>query len=244
MDKLIWYGRRAAYLGFFQKAIDIYSQGLEKYPEETRLYRHRGHRYISTRQYKKAKADFEKAVDLIEGQKDQMEPDGLPNAKNIPLTTLHSNILYHLGLVYYLEGEYSKALDAFKKHNEHPSYDDTIVSGTHWMYMILRRMGEKEKAQAILASIHPDMEIIENDSYFECCLFYKGLKKEDELLPKGESQSSDDVFVYALGNWQMYEHSDRMKTRIYFEQLLKEGNPYSFAYLAAEADWKRLAPQH
>jgi len=112
-DALIWYGRRAAYLGRFQEAINIYSEGIEKHPEDARFYRHRGHRYISTRQYEKAIADFTNAAELIKGTEDQVEPDGLPNNRNIPLSTLHGNIWYHLGLAYYLQNDMEKALEAY-----------------------------------------------------------------------------------------------------------------------------------
>ena len=105
-EALIWYGRRTAYLGHFQKSILIYSDGIQKFPTDPRLYRHRGHRYISTRQYDKAIADFEKASELVKNQPDQTEPDGLPNARNIPISTLKGNIWYHLGLAYYLKGDW------------------------------------------------------------------------------------------------------------------------------------------
>jgi dipeptidyl-peptidase-4 len=49
VDAIIWYGRRTAYLGRYRDAIRIYSDGIELHPEDARLYRHRGHRFISTR---------------------------------------------------------------------------------------------------------------------------------------------------------------------------------------------------
>ena len=61
-EALIWYGRRAAYLGYYKEAIKLFSIGIENYPNDARFYRHRGHRYISTRQYDNAISDFEKAV--------------------------------------------------------------------------------------------------------------------------------------------------------------------------------------
>ena len=79
-ETIIWFGRRTAYLGNYKEAIDIFSEGIEKHPEDARMYRHRGHRYISTRQFNKAIEDFNRAVELIEGTEDRVEPDGLPNA--------------------------------------------------------------------------------------------------------------------------------------------------------------------
>lgn len=130
-DFLIWYGRRTAYLGKYQDAISIYTEGIKKHPEDARMYRHRGHRYISTRQYNKAIADFEKAVTLIEGKEDIIEPDGLPNSRNIPLSTLHGNIWYHLGLAYYLQGDMQNALRAYSNRVVTERYPDNIVSGGH-----------------------------------------------------------------------------------------------------------------
>ena len=112
-EMLIWYGRRVAYLGYFKEAIKIYTLGIEKFPYDARFYRHRGHRYISTRQYDKAINDFKRALELVDGKEDQIEPDGLPNSKNIPLSTLHGNIWYHLGLTYYLKNDMNNADKSF-----------------------------------------------------------------------------------------------------------------------------------
>src|SRR5215207_3379242 len=67
-DALIWVGRRTAYLGRYREAIEIFSQGIAKHPDDARLYRHRGHRYITVRDLGPAILDFEKAARLIEGK--------------------------------------------------------------------------------------------------------------------------------------------------------------------------------
>ncbi len=239
-DALIWYGRRTAYLGLFQDAITIYTTGIEKFPEDARMYRHRGHRYISTRQYDKAIADFEKAVELIDGSEDQVEPDGQPNERNIPLSTLHGNIWYHLGLAYYLKNDMENALRAYGNRTVTERYDDNVVSGGHWLYMIQRRLGLDDEANAAIEKVNADMEIIENTSYFKMCLFYKGLMSEEELQPEGSNSASNDVFTYSIGNWYLYNNQDTVKARGYYEQLLENGNPFSFAYLAGESDYNRL----
>ncbi|MCW8984468.1 MAG: DPP IV N-terminal domain-containing protein, partial [Thermoanaerobaculales bacterium] len=174
IDAIIWYGRRTAYLGRYRDAIRIYSDGIELHPEDARLYRHRGHRFISTRQLEKAVADFEYAASLIEGTNDEVEPDGLPNALGIPVSTLHSNIWYHLGLAYYLSGDYERALQAYAERAASAANNDMMVSTAHWRYMTLRRLGRDEEALAILQPITADMEIIENQAYHQLCLFYKG----------------------------------------------------------------------
>ncbi len=232
-ESLIWYGRRAAYLGYYQKAIDLYSEGIKKYPDDARFYRHRGHRYISTRQYDKAIKDFRKAIELIDGEVDQIEPDGLPNEKNIPLTTLNGNIWYHIGLAYYLTNDMNNALKAFSNRSVSHKYDDNIVSSAHWLYMINRKLGDIEGASKIIDKVDDEMDIIENMSYYQLCLFYKGYLKESEII-------IDDVALYSLANWYIYEKNDTLRAKKYYQKLLENGNPYSFAFIAGESDWNRL----
>ena len=232
-NNLIWYGRRTAYLGYYQEAIKLFTLGIKNHPNDARFYRHRGHRNISTRQYDKAINDFKKAVLLIDEKVDQIEPDGLPNPKNIPLSTLHGNIWYHLGLVYYLKNDMENALKAFNNRSVTHKYDDNIVSGGHWLYMINRRLGEIDESNAVLNEVHVDMDIIENMSYHQSCLFYKGELQESEM-------KMDEVALYTLANWYVYEKNDTTKAKEYYQTLLETGNPYSFAYIAGEADWKRL----
>ena len=97
-EAMIWVGRRLAYLWRYQDAIAMFTKGVQAHPNNPRMYRHRGHRYITTRQFDRAIADFEKAVTLIKGMPDEIEPDGAPNPSGKPRSTLHFNIWYHLGL--------------------------------------------------------------------------------------------------------------------------------------------------
>ena len=232
-EALIWYGRRTAYMGYYQEAIKLFTLGIKNHPNDARFYRHRGHRYISTRQYDKAISDFEKAVQLIDGHEDQIEPDGLPNAKNITLSTLQGNIWYHLGLAYYLKNDMNNALKAFNNRSVTHKYDDNIVSGGHWLYMINRRLNKIEESNTVINEVHQNMDIIENMSYHQSCLFYKGLLKESEIV-------IDEVALYSLANWYVYKKNDTVKAKQYYQNLLGTGNPYSFAYIAGEADWIKL----
>jgi tetratricopeptide (TPR) repeat protein len=180
-EALIWYGRRTAYLGQYQEAIAIYTEGITNFPQDARLYRHRGHRYISIREYDKAIADFEKAATLIQGTADQIEPDGLPNAQNIPLSSLHSNVWYHLGLAYYLTHQYEKAYQAYLKCRDSGSNYDNIVSSTHWLFMIQQRLENPKKADSLLAPIQREGIVIENQAYADLCGLYKGWISADSL---------------------------------------------------------------
>ena len=55
VDAAIALGRRHAALGQYREAIDVYTRALAKHPDDARLYRHRGHRYITVRELDKAR---------------------------------------------------------------------------------------------------------------------------------------------------------------------------------------------
>ncbi|TQV71621.1 hypothetical protein FLL45_20950 [Aliikangiella marina] len=238
-NALIWLGRRVAYLGDFQAAIKIFSEGIEKHPTDARFYRHRGHRFISTRQFDKAIKDFEVAVKLIDGKDDVIEPDGIPNAQNIPVSSLHSNIWYHLGLSYYLKNDLNRAANAFEQCLQTIQNNDNLVSASHWAYMIARESNNIDKANAILKKVDKKTEVIENTAYLNLLLFYKNQISETELLgPKGDQPAVSEAIMYGLGNWYLYNGYERKAYQI-FEKSLNEGNWAAFGNIAAEAKLSR-----
>ena len=162
-DGIIWVGRRTAYLGNYKEAITIFSDGIENYPKDPRFYRHRGHRYISIRCFDDAIRDFKKAAKLIKGKPDVVEPDGLPNARNIPTSTLQSNIWYHLGLAYYLKGDFKNAAKAYKKGLLVSKNPDMLVAMTNWRYISVRRWRNQTEANKALEPVKDDLDIIENE---------------------------------------------------------------------------------
>ncbi len=237
VENIIWYGRRTGYLGKYEDAIQIYTEGIEKFSNDARLYRHRGHRYISIREFDKAVADLEFATTLIEGKENEIEPDGLPNAQNIPISTIHGNIWYHLGLAYYLQNEMEKAYKAYLICRNLKSNDDNIVSSTHWLYMIQRRLRKEEAAKILLAPVNDQMSIIENTSYYNLCKFYKGLIPVDSLQ-KNNGAAQDDATKYGLANWYFY-NGDQEKAKKLIMELLEGKSWNSFGYIASECDYLR-----
>lgn len=235
VEALIWYGRRTAYLGRYNEAIAIYSEGIKKHPQEPRLYRHRGHRYISIRKFKEAISDLEKAGQLIQGTTNEIEPDGMPNAQNIPVSTLHGNIWYHLGLAYYLEHDYEKAYDAYLKCRESGNLPDNIVSSTHWLYMIQRRLGNTELANKMLEPISGEMDVIENQSYHDLCKVYKGIIPVDSLVHTETGSPSNDAVAYGIANWYFY-NDEKQKAEAIMTDLIESPAWSSFGYIAAESD--------
>ena len=131
------------------------------------------------------------ASELIEGTENETEPDGAPNALNIPVSSLHGNIWYHLGLAYYLKQDWDNAYRAYKNGFDAGRNDDNRVSTTHWLYMILQRKGDPEAAAKVLDVISADMNVIENMSYHNLCLFYKGELTLSELIGENEDSPAE-----------------------------------------------------
>jgi len=238
-DALIWYGRFLAYDGQYEKAISIYTTGISRFPSDARMLRHRGHRYITLRKFDLAIEDLEVASKLIAGKENQIEPDGMPNPRNIPVSTLHGNIWYHLGLAYYLKQDFPNALRSYQNCLRTASRPDNVVSATHWIYMIHRRMGNVDAANECLKPVVEEMDVIENTSYHRCCLFYQGALTLEQIGSDLSDGSADDAIRYAIGNWHYYS-GEIQKAREQFESMTKGKSGNSFGFIAAETDLKLI----
>lgn len=243
VDALIWMGRRTAYLGRYREAIDIFTEAIELHPDDARLYRHRGHRYLTVREPGNAILDFERAAELTDGLPDQVEPDGLPNAQNIPTSTLQFNIWYHLALAHYVQGHLEQALEAQRRCLDVSEHPDSVVATSYWLYMTLRRLGMDEEAQELLDSISEDMEIIESVAYLDLLLLFKGERTLEDLVgPSGDSATlQSTTTAYGLGVWHLL-NGRTPEAHETWEQILSGRNQWSaFGYIAAEGELARSA---
>lgn len=242
-DSIIWLGRRLAYLERYRDAIRVFSEGIAKHPDDSRMYRHRGHRYITVREFGPAIADFERAAVLIRGTPDEVEQDGAPNARNIPTSTAHGNIYYHLALAYYLRRDYVRSLAAWEESMRLATNDDTRVAVTDWRYMTLRRLGREDEARAVLAPITKDLNVIENTAYHRRLLMYKGEFSPDSLLNRSSTDELQFVTQgYGVANWYM-ANGDSARARQILNQLLAGRYWAAFGYIAAEADVAAMRKQ-
>jgi len=239
-DAILWYGRRLAYLGEYRTAVDLFSEGIRKHPRDARFYRHRGHRLITLRRLGQATGDLERAARLVRGRPDEVEPDGQPNAADVPLTTLQGNIYYHLGVAYYLRGDFARAAPAFRNALNLARNDDARVAASDWLYSSLRRQGRTAEADAVLAAIAPGMKLIENEAYYRRLLLYKGLLPPDSLLDANGRSGVDAVTqAYGVGNWHLI-NGRRQEAEQIFLRITQGENWAPFGYIAAEADLRRL----
>jgi tetratricopeptide (TPR) repeat protein len=219
-ESFVLYGRRLAYLWRYHDAIEIYTKGIKAYPNHALLYRHRGHRFLSIRKFEDAVADLTKASQLNEGDFD---------------------IWYHLGLAHYLQGEFDEARQAYEKCQSVAEDDDARIAISNWLYITLRRLGKNEKAKKLLQGITEEMNVVENQSYCDLLLFYKGLKEESEIVEMAKTSDLNLATIgYGIGCWHLYNNESE-KAMTYFEAVVQ--TPYwpAFGYIAAEAEQYRVS---
>ena len=218
-ENIIMYGRCLAYLWRYHEAIDVYTRGIKIFPDHAMLYRHRGHRYISVRRFNKAVEDLTKASQL--------------NARDF-------DIWYHLGLAHYLRGEFEDALEAYRSCLQNAEDDDAKIAVSNWLYMTLRRLDKREEAAAILEAISEGMKVVENQSYFDLLLFYKGIKPEKEITEAAESSELNLATVgYGIGCWY-FTSNKKDKAVQYFGKIVETRHWPAFGFIAAEAELARM----
>ena len=240
-DNIIWLGRRAGYLWNYVEAVDRFTEGIEKHPEDPRMYRHRGHRHITLRQFEQAESDLRKASELMVRNPDEIEPDGAPNAAGIPTSTLYTNVWYHLGLAHYLQGEFGEALAAYQNCLEASTNNDMAVATIDWYYMTLQRLGRADEAAALIDTLDTGMDLLENHSYLRRIQMYKGELPPDSLMSPPDSEDYSLTLAtqgYGVGNWHLY-NGDALQARAVFEDILSNEYWAAFGYIAAEAELYR-----
>src|SRR3989475_3041884 len=113
----------------FREAIQTFTRGLTIAPTDAMLYRWRGHRYLSVR-------EFDRALDdLTRGSR---------------LDSTNYGIWYHLGIVRYARGDFAAAAEAFARAQRRPPDAAELAGATDWLWMSLSRAGGAAVARAML----------------------------------------------------------------------------------------------
>lgn len=214
IELIIALGRAQASVWRYRDAIATYTLGIQMDPGYAMLYRHRGHRYISTRQFDKAIADLERAATL--------------NGKDF-------DIWYHLGLAYYLKGKFDKAAEAYEKCRSVADKDDSLIAVSDWLYMSYRRQGKTADAARVLERITPGLKVEENKSYFDRLMFYKGVKKESDVINDRMTDLEIATVGYGIANWHLY-NGDKAKAKVQFQRIVSGKYWAAFGFIAAETE--------
>ena len=225
----------------FNSAIEMFTRGIEKHPNEARLYRFRGHRYLSLRRFDDAVRDLERAV---------------------ALDSTNYDIAYHLALAYYLTQRYTDAASVIEKcmtFADNPKWqaveearinpiwyrscmslktdDDARAAMFDWRYRALRRAGKHADARRLARGVREGWSVEENAPYYRALLFYRGIRDETSTLDSLKA-AGDLPFVtgaYGVASWHLME-GDTARARALFEQIVATDQWPAFGFIAAEVD--------
>ena len=201
----------------FREAIATFTRGLSIAPDNPMLYRWRGHRYLSVRDFDRATADL---------------------SRGFQLDSTNYGILYHLGVVRFALGDFAGAADAFHRAQSRPPSADELAGATDWLWMSLSRAGRAGEAKAMLDR-RPD-SLPSTAAYAQRLRLYRGEIGPDAVITAADT---GDVAVatlaYGVGNWYLVR-GDTARAREWFERSVKSGGWPAFGFIVAERELARL----
>ena len=201
----------------FREAIETFTRGLAVAPNDPMLYRWRGHRYLSVRELDRAMADL---------------------TRGFQLDSTNYGVLYHLGIVRFVRGDFAGAADAFRRAQPRAPDAGELAGSTDWLWMSLMRAGRKADAEAMLAR-RPDSLPVDN-AYARRLKLYRGeVKPDDVFTPADTADVQVATLSYGLGNWYLVR-GDSTRARQYFERAIQSGGWPGFGFIVSEAELRRL----
>jgi tetratricopeptide (TPR) repeat protein len=241
-DAMLWLGRQLAAAGQVREAVAVFTGGIAKFPADARFYRHRGHRYVTLRQFDKAIADLTKASQLIAGKADQQEPT-TADPTVMSSETVDYAIYYHLGLAYYLKGDFARALPVYRQclavAKGAMGNDDQIAGSSDWLYMTLRRLGRTDEAAKVLEAIVPGMKVKDDQNYYDRLMMYKGVRTPQDVMATAKDPVSEATLAYGVANWHLY-NGRKDEAKPIFQRIVTGSNWMPFGFIGAEAELARM----
>lgn len=243
LQNTIDYGKALAQRAQYQDAIRLFTAGLQEFPNAPELYRYRGEQLIVTRQFDRAVQDLVKGAELLQNRPVSVASE-VPASPRELSPALRFEVYYHLGLGYYLQGQYGEAAQAYEQSLSAALSDDDRVAAADWLYMTYRRLGEDEVAEKTLAAIDEEMNLQHQEGYFERLLMYKGLVDPDSLLrldtPSDERDREAMLATYGYGVSNFYQtEGDSLLSQQIKEKVVSGKYWAALGYIAAEADLAR-----
>jgi Flp pilus assembly protein TadD len=201
-----------------QEAVQTFTRALAVAPNDAMLYRWRGHRNLSVRNFDQAMADL---------------------TRGYSLDSLNYGILYHLGVLRYVRGDFNAAADAFRRAQPRAPDGGELAGSTDWLWMSLQRAGRSAEAVAMLAR-RPDT-LPTTAAYVKRLKLYRGEITPDALFTPSDTGDVDVATLsYGLGNWYLVK-GDTVKARAQFERSVRSGGWPAFGFIASEAELSRMA---
>ncbi len=237
-DDYVEIGKQLVATARYREAVEIYSEGLVKYPTSYKLLRNRGHRYITLRKLDKAITDLKSAEKLIQNEPDLMEYglDGKPTA------TVRHQIWYHIGVYYYLTKDYVKSSKAFEKALDTAGDLKNLAGSSDWLYNCYQRLGRKDEAAELLKLFTMETDTDRENAYFRRIMLYKGHITPEQLVDVNmapEKMSVQEITkLYGLANWYAYQ-GNKQKAQGYYLIILQSNAWPGFAFACAEKDLEK-----
>jgi tetratricopeptide (TPR) repeat protein len=201
----------------FKEAIETFTKGMAIAPNEAMLYRWRGHRYLSTRDLRRARTDLE---------------------KGFALDSTNYGVLYHLGIVNFAEGQFAKAADLFRRAIPRAPDAAELAGATDWLWMSLARAGKSAEAQAHLDRRTDSLPV--TNAYTKRLKLYRGQVAPDQVFePSDTADVQIATLSYGIGNWYLVK-GDRTKAREWFEKSVASGGWPGFGFILSEIELRRL----
>jgi tetratricopeptide (TPR) repeat protein len=219
VTRIIELGLAQAAVRQYREAIETYTRGLGVAPGNALLYRYRGHRYISVREFPRALADLE---------------------RGLRLDTTNYAIWYHLGVVHYLRSEFGAAAEDFARARPMAPDEEELAGSTDWLWMSLSRAGRRSEAAAVLETLRDSLQVPAGYAYVQRLRLYQGRLKPEELI--GPADTADiqlATLAYGIGNWYLVA-GDTARARTYFGRAVASGGWPAFGFIAAEVELARL----
>jgi tetratricopeptide (TPR) repeat protein len=203
------------------EGVSACSEAIKLRPEYAMALRDRGHLQINLGKYPEALADLKKAESLDKTDR---------------------GIYYHLGLAYYLTGEFKDAATAFQGCLRDSHQPSELIECAAWLYPSLRRSGQDAAAQQVLDKVQPNWPVTGHTVYyFDRLMLFKGAKNESQVSAtmKNEGALSQATVGYGVGLWQLL-NGNKAKAKEYFDKAIASGAKSAFGYRAAEVELKRM----
>lgn len=200
-----------------QEAVQTFTRALAIAPNDPMLYRWRGHRNLSVRNFDGSMADL---------------------TRGYGLDSLNYGVLYHLGVLRFVRGDFNGAADAFRRAQPHAPDGGELAGSTDWLWMSLQRAGRATEAVAMLAR-RPD-SLPTTAAYAKRLRLYRGELTPDALFAPSDTGDVDVATLsFGLGNWYLVK-GDTARARTQFERSVKSGGWPAFGFIASEAELARL----
>ncbi|HET7458903.1 MAG TPA: tetratricopeptide repeat protein [Gemmatimonadaceae bacterium] len=200
-----------------REAVQTFTRALAVAPNDPMLYRWRGHRHLSVREFDRAMADL---------------------TRGYGLDSTNYGILYHLGVLRFVRGDFNAAADAFARAQPRAPDGNELAGATDWLWMSLQRAGRGAEATAMLGR-HPD-SIPATAEYVRRIKLYRGEIAPEALFTPADTSDIDvATLAYGLGNWYLVK-GDSARARAQFERSVKSGGWPAFGFIASEAELARM----